>query len=73
MDKLANIEELAAQEFEARMHLEALGMMNTTGLSYDDRKKQAIEYAQARYDHAQVKSRLESAISLDLHGQYYKV
>ena len=48
---MKTLDEVAGDEFEARMAVEGMSMMNTGGLSYQDRKMQAIEYAKAKYHH----------------------
>jgi hypothetical protein len=55
------IAELAEKEFNCRMRLEGMRMMNTAGLDYEDRKKQAIEYAIAEAEHNKCRAELYQA------------
>lgn len=56
------IEKLATEELEARMTVECLAMANVAGLSWDERKKSAIEYAKARARHFKAMADLSQAI-----------
>ncbi len=56
------IAELAVEEFELRERLRYLGACNTSGLDYEERKKQATEYAEARAAAFSAWKALEDAI-----------
>ena len=57
------IDELAIEEFEAKVILEGMGMMNVAGVSYEERKKRAIDYARARAKHWQCEVALNAKIT----------
>lgn len=56
------IAELAAEEFELSERVRSMGMSNTAGLDYEERKKNAIAYAEARAAAAQARRELDAAI-----------
>ena len=56
------LDQLAEEEFDARMVVEGLGMMNMYGRSHEESKNIAVDYARARANHAAAKFRLEEAI-----------
>jgi hypothetical protein len=57
------LEELAGEEFDTRMVVEGLAQMNTYGLTYEEQKKQAIEYAIAKERHTRANRLLWYAIN----------
>lgn len=59
-----NLDELAVKELDTRLKVEALGAVNISNMSYEERKISAIEYAKARHEHCNAKKLLEDAISI---------
>lgn len=59
---MKTISELAGEEFDCRKRFEAMGMMNSNFGTYEDRKKLAIDYAEARARWMAARSMLEAAM-----------
>lgn len=56
------LKQLAEEEFDARLRIEALEMISIAGMNYDERKKLAIDYATAKREYVQCKKALDIAI-----------
>jgi hypothetical protein len=61
-EKRQMIADLAADFHDKRTRFEAMGMTNTSGLSGDEFKKQAIAYELARFDYLEARAALERAM-----------
>lgn len=56
------IDELAIEEFEAKIVLDGMRMMNVSGLAYEYQKQTAIDYARAKAKHWQCETALNKKI-----------
>jgi hypothetical protein len=57
------ITKLAEDEFEARQEFEAIGMMNSYGLSWEDGKAQSVKYSLAKARAMEARKLLNQAIN----------
>ncbi len=61
-NKVDKIRELAGIEFDTRSIVNNMSTMNAFGLSYEESKQAAIDYAEARYNHFIAERNLYEAI-----------
>ena len=60
------IKRLANEAFDAAERYKSLGMLNTSGLSYEERKKQSEDYAIARAEMLEADRKLGAAMDTDM-------
>lgn len=59
---MKTIAELAAESFDAQERVRGMAIQNVAGMDYEERKKAAIEYAEAQARAASAKAALDVAI-----------